>query len=162
KTGIGHYTAQLVEHLRALPGDQEVATFPPAWFRTFWKWRKRLVGPGKVPPEAPVVLAARVGLKSRLQSRLRRAGHNWVARQLRGGGWACRRGTCCTWGRWSRARTWRRWCAPTPACRPPPAAPTPCCWWAAGAGTPPAWRGCWTRWAGPPGWPTWATCPRPT
>jgi alpha-1,3-rhamnosyl/mannosyltransferase len=83
KTGIGHYTAELIAHLRELPGTHTVATFPPPWLRGLWDRAKRCFGSERAAPELSPTELGRGGLKGWLRRRLSAVGHAGLAWQFR-------------------------------------------------------------------------------
>jgi glycosyltransferase involved in cell wall biosynthesis len=91
RTGIGHYTSELLRCLRAEPGPHTIGAFPPPWLAAARRWigpvcRSRLEAPESTP--AGNKPAAR-SWKSNLLSKLRSTGEVLIAGRFRA---ACRRG----------------------------------------------------------------------
>ncbi len=87
KTGIGHYTAELLRCMRAQRGDDEIEVFPTGWLRRAGRTYKRArpyldppaAGNGKHPSSTSLMSRRGKSLVWRLQN----LGKAWIARRFR-------------------------------------------------------------------------------
>jgi glycosyltransferase involved in cell wall biosynthesis len=88
RTGIGHYTGELVRCLRERPGPHAVDVFPPWWLATARRLAERCAPRTDTIPHVPSPSAA-VSWRGRLLAGLRSTFHQVLANRFRA---ACRRG----------------------------------------------------------------------
>src|SRR5579884_3007868 len=87
KTGIGHYTAQLLRCLREQAGTEEIHSFPNRWLcqaRSLWARVRAQLDRGGHPSSASAnVPAVKVGWRGRAMRSLRSSGQWLLARNFR-------------------------------------------------------------------------------